>query len=216
MVRTVNGYSHSEGKRVDERREVTRKGSKKADAVFLTPAQVKALKKQPNTPQGRRDAVLLALLLDHGLRVSEVAGLEITAVKLAAGELGPFYRPKTDQWDTHKLTPYSKKALKAYLDAGDAPAVGKLLRASYGANRLGSAGVSTRNLSERVRNLGKLAGIDGLSAHDLRHTWASTAAKKGVPLDKMVRKGGWKSPVMAMRYLERAAVADEGMALWED
>lgn len=215
MVRTVNGYSHREGRRVDERREVTRKGSKKAEAVSLTAAQIKALKKQPNTPQGRRDAVLMALLLDHGLRVGELAGLEVTAVDLARGAL-TFYRPKVGITQTHKLTRDAKKALRAYIEAGDAPAVGRLLRTSYGANRLGNAGISERNLSERVRFLGKQAGIEGLSAHDLRHAWATQAARHGTPVDRLQDAGGWASPAMPLRYVERAAVANDGVKLGED
>jgi len=215
MVRTVGGYSHREGKRVDERREVTRKSTKKAEAVPLTPAQIKALKKQPDSPQGRRDAVIMCLLLDHGLRVGELAGLDVTAVNLAAGTM-TFYRPKVGITQTHKLSRDAKRALKAYFDAGDAPAVGRLLRASYGANRLGGAGVSTRNLSERVRYLGKLAGIEGLSAHDLRHSWATQAARHGTAIDRLQQAGGWSSPAMPLRYVEQAAVANDGVKLGED
>ena len=85
MIRNVGGYSHKEALRIDDKRDATRRGDKKAEAVAITPAQAKQLKKQPNTPQGRRDAVLMALLLDHGLRVSEVAGLEVSGVDLSSG-----------------------------------------------------------------------------------------------------------------------------------
>ena len=214
MLQTVSGYKHSEGLRIDERRATTRRGDKKADAVSLTPAEAKRLKKQPNSPQGRRDAVLLALLLDHGLRVSEVAGLKVTDVDLVRGTL-TFYRPKVNVTQTHRLTRASKAALKAYIEAGDAPAMGLLLRASTGSERLTHAGVSTRNLSERVRYLGSLAGIDGLSAHDCRHYWATTAARNGTALDRLQDAGGWASPAMPLRYVERAAVANAGVMLDE-
>lgn len=214
MVRTVGGYSHREGKRVDERREVTRKGSKKAEAVSLTPAQIKALKKQPDSPQGRRDAVILCLLADHGLRVGELAGLDVTAVNLAAGTM-TFYRPKVGITQTHKLSRDAKAALRRYIEAGDAPAIGRLLRTSYSANRLGAAGMSERNISERVKTLGKLAGIEGLSAHDLRHSWATQAARHGTAIDRLQQAGGWNSPAMPLRYVERAKIANEGVNLGE-
>ena len=215
MVRTVGGYSHREGKRVDERREVTRKSTKKAEAVGLTPAQIKQLKRQPNTPQGRRDAVIMTLLLDHGLRVGELAGLQVTDVDLAGGRLR-FYRPKVDMTQTHKLSRDAKAALRAYFDAGDAPAMGKLLRASYSASRLGDAGISERNISERVRYLAGLVGIAGLSAHDLRHAWATQAARNGTPVDRLQDAGGWASPAMPLRYVEAAAVSNDGVKLGED
>ena len=84
-------------------RAPTRKGAKKAQPVSLTPEQAARLKAQPDTPQGRRHVLLLCLLLDHGLRVGEVAGLAVRDFDLAAGELR-FYRPKVDKIQTHRLT----------------------------------------------------------------------------------------------------------------
>ena len=48
-------------------------------------------------------AFLMCLLLDHGLRASEVAGLTVTNFDTEKGELR-FYRPKTAVSTTHKLT----------------------------------------------------------------------------------------------------------------
>lgn len=214
LIRSVAGYSHSEAKRIDERRETPRVGSKKAEPVALTVSQIKALKQQPHTPQGRRDAVIMALLLDHGLRVGELAGLDVTAVNLAAGTM-TFYRPKVGITQTHKLSRDAKAALRRYIEAGDAPAIGRLLRTSYSANRLGAAGMSERNISERVKTLGKLAGIEGLSAHDLRHSWATQAARHGTAIDRLQQAGGWNSPAMPLRYVERAKIANEGVNLGE-
>ena len=75
VIRTVAGYSQKEAKRVNERREVTRRGHKKAQHVSIDKKQARKLKKQPDTPQGRRDTLMMCLLLDHGLRVGEVARL---------------------------------------------------------------------------------------------------------------------------------------------
>lgn len=214
MIRTIEGYSRTEGKRVDDRRAVTRKGDKKAEAAVLTPAQLRQLKRQPSTPQGRRDRVLVTLLADHGLRCGELAGLEVTAVNLKAGTM-TFYRPKVDKVQTHELTADAKRALKAYFDAGDAPAMGQLLRASSttGGRHLTHAGMSERSITERVRYLGALVGIDGLSAHDLRHSWATMAARAGTPIDRLMDAGGWSSPAMPLRYIEAARIANEGVRL---
>jgi hypothetical protein len=46
--------------------------------VHIAQKQAKKLKSQPDTPQGRRDALLMCLLLDHGLRVGEVARLQVS------------------------------------------------------------------------------------------------------------------------------------------
>jgi site-specific recombinase XerC len=52
----------------------------------LTREQADALKDQPDTPQGRRDAVLIGLMLDLGLRCGEAAGLTVAGNELARAE----------------------------------------------------------------------------------------------------------------------------------
>ena len=86
-IRAVRGYGRTEGKHVDSARTPTRKGAKKAQPVSLTPEQAARLKAQPDTPQGRRDALLLCLLLDHGLRVGEVAGLAVQGLRSGRGRV---------------------------------------------------------------------------------------------------------------------------------
>ena len=85
LVRQVNGYSVKESRHVDKKRKTTRLGDKKAAAVRIGPGQVVMLKEQPDTPQGRRDALLMCLLLDHGLRCGEVAGLAVEIVFCGGG-----------------------------------------------------------------------------------------------------------------------------------
>ena len=93
LIRGVTGYRGSEAKHLDEGRAQTRTGAKKAAPVAITQEQAAELKKQPDTPQGRRDALLMSLLLDLGLRCGEVAGLTVANVNLSEGTL-TFYRPR--------------------------------------------------------------------------------------------------------------------------
>lgn len=67
LIRVVAGYRHAEGRRVDAARARTRRGHKKSAPTTITPAQACTLKTQPSTPQGRRDTLLMCLLLNHGL-----------------------------------------------------------------------------------------------------------------------------------------------------
>src|SRR5918998_2515397 len=129
-IKAVKGYSHKEGRNVDQRRATTRTGRKKATAVSITGEQARQLKRQPaDTPQGRRDALLMCLLLDHGLRVSEIAGLRVEDFDLAAGTVR-FYRPKVDLVQTHELSRDTLRAANAYLLINDAPRTGPLLPGS--------------------------------------------------------------------------------------
>lgn len=210
LIRTVTGYSHKESRRVDERRPVSRRGQKKAAAVHISIEQAKELKDQPDTPQGRRDALMLCLLLEHGLRVGEIARLSVTDFDLRTGEMR-FYRPKVDKVQIHKLTSDTLRAAYAWFMSGDAPKEGPLLRASRKTGRLDTAGMSERAITERVRLLGAKVGLDGLSAHDCRHYWATYWAGK-VDVLRLQEAGGWNSLAMPRRYVEESKVANEGMA----
>ena len=210
LIKVVNGYAGKEAKRIDERREVTRVGHKKAKWVSLTVDQAKALKTNPDTPQGRRDALLLCLLVDHGLRVGEVVQLEVTAFDLKAGTL-VFYRPKVDLTQTHKLTADTLRAVRAWVDSGDCPAMGPILRGSRKGGALTTAGLSERSASERVRELGERLGVQGLSAHDCRHFWATYWAPR-IGEFRLQEAGGWSSLAMPRRYVDWAKIANEGMA----
>jgi integrase len=210
VIRTVAGYSQKEAKRVNERREVTRRGYKKAQHVSIDTKQARKLKKQPDSPQGRRDALMMCLLLDHGLRVGEVARLLVSDFDLKAGEMR-FYRPKVDKTQTHKLSGDTQRALQAWFDRGDAPAVGPLLRASRKNSELSDAGMTEWSISQRVRILGERIGLNGLSAHDCRHYWATFWADK-VDVLRLQEADGWSSLAMPRRYVEESEIANEGMA----
>ena len=99
LIGSVQGYASKEARQIDDKRRAdgmqTRKGHKKAEALKSQPA---------TTEQGRRDALIMCLLLDHGLRVSEIAILTRAALDLKAGTF-TFYRPKVNKTQTHELTP---------------------------------------------------------------------------------------------------------------
>lgn len=46
----------------------------------------------------------------------------------------------------------------------------------------------------------KRAGIENFRWHDIRHTWASWLAQKGIPLSDIQEMGGWETPSMVQRY----------------
>ena len=88
-----------------------------------------------------------------------------------------------------------------------------MLRASRKGGALTGAGLTERAITDRVRTLGAAVGLAGLSAHDLRHYWATRAARNGTPLDRLQDAGGWSSPAMPLRYVEAARIANEGVLL---
>lgn len=212
LIRSVQGYSYREQTRIDQKRERVRIGYKKSEPTKLTPEEAAALKDQPDTPQGRRDRLLLCLLLDHGLRVGEVAALSRSDFNPADGELR-FFRPKVNKEQVHHLTRDTRDALKAYLDHGDAPSNGLMLRRSKKNEELGAAGMSERAITGRVEFLGQKLGVENLSAHDCRHYWATSAARHGTDPFVLQEAGGWSSLAMPRRYVEDNEVANKDVKL---
>ena len=62
----------------------------------------------------KRDALLMCLLLDHGLRVEEIAILKRNQIVLRSRLLA-FYRPKVDEPQIDRLTNDTYEAARTYL-----------------------------------------------------------------------------------------------------
>ena len=138
MIRMVNGYSHKEGQRIDEQREAsglqTRLGKKKADFYVLSQDQEVELKTNcKRNEQGKRDRVLLILLLDLGLRVSEVTDLRADNFNPETGML-EVYRRKTDTTTTFELMNGKLKTMREYFEAVES--TGRLIKGSRKGGKL--------------------------------------------------------------------------------
>ena len=210
LIREVRGYGRTEGKRVDEARLKTRVGNKKEEAIVLTAVQARHLKtNHPPTPQGIRDRLLICLFLDLGLRASEVAALRVE--DLAEYGYITVYRQKTDTTDRMELSADIWQALAAY--EPHLRERGILLRGSRKNNKLTDDVMSVRAIGTRIKILGRdILGLWELSPHDLRHTWATRAAKGSNPF-VLRDAGGWTNMQTPSRYVERAKVVNEGIKL---
>lgn len=193
LIKTVGGFRHSEGRNVDAQRETTRRGAKKAEATAIGASQALALKDQADP----RDALLLCILLDHGLRCGEVAALQVSSIDLGAGTL-TFYRSKVHKTQTHRLSADTLRAAMKFLAR---PRSGSLFE------------MSTREINRRVGDLGAVLGIERLSPHDCRHFFATAAVRGGTSITALQEAGGWSSIAMPARYVQSAAIANEGVRL---
>ena len=214
LVETVSGYSRGEGMELDKRRPVTRTGAKKTAHTPITRRDAALLKagRLVDSPQGIRDDLMMALLLDHGMRVSEVAGLLRENVNLADGTF-TFWSIKVKKWLTHAMTTDSRTAFLEYIGGGHAPASGPILRPSRQGGELVDGAMSVRAINKRVGALGREIGLDTLSPHDCRHYYATTAARNGTDAMALRDAGGWSSLAMPGRYVERAKIANRGVNL---
>lgn len=211
LIRTVKGYRQLEGRNVDEKRDVARRPEgKKANPVSISPTHASLLKQQPATSKGRRDTLLMCLLLEHGLRCSEISDLDTSSINLDAGTL-VFYRHKVDMVQTHQLTPDTWQAARDYLGLlalepldQDAP----LFSGPCSGKR-----ISERTINARVAALGSKIGLASLSPHDCRHYWATQAVRCGTDVKSLQDAGGWSSPAMPLRYAESSKIANQGVKL---
>jgi integrase len=121
-----------------------------------------------------------------------------------------FWREKVKMEQTHNLTADTYRALVAYFQAGDAPALGPLLRGSRKGGSLDGSGMTPTAISQRVRTLGEAIGVAGLSAHDCRHAWATAHGRSGTGELTLVEMGGWTSTATAKRYIAASRIANAG------
>jgi integrase len=198
-IQGVRGIQRKQARNIDARREIRRVGYKKAQAVEIPIELLYKLKHPATGFLAKRDTLLMCLLLDHGLRVGEIAILKRNQIALRS-RLLTFYRPKVDEPQTDRMTDDTLVAARAYL-------------ATLAAKQESLFDLAVISIQERVRTLGELVGIHGLSPHDCRHSWATRAASHGTPLDRLRQAGGWSNIQTPLRYIRDSAIANEGVIL---
>jgi integrase/recombinase XerD len=148
----------------------------------LAAAEVEALLKAPqgDDPTAVRDRAMLELLYATGLRVSELVGLSLTTVNLAAG-----YLLTTGKGDKERLVPIgeaARQAVAAYLaGARLIQARGKEHPCLF-LTRLGE-GMSRQAFWNIIKKRALAAGIrKNISPHTLRHSFATHLLENGADL----------------------------------
>ncbi len=149
----------------------------------------------------QRDAAVLRLFVDCGLRLSEVVGM-------TEGDI---------DWtlETVMVTGKGARPRAVPFSARTAQAVDRYRRlrkhhpmARSSAFWLGPKGpLTTSGVAQLLRRRCDQAGIERLHPHQLRHTAAHHAAKSGLGDSDMMRVFGWRSRQMLNRY--GASAADE-------
>jgi integrase/recombinase XerD len=148
----------------------------------LTRDQVARLLSTPrgSDPAALRDRALLELMYACGLRVSEVAGLELSDVDLELGVL-----TARGKGSKERLVPIGREAiaaLRVYLERGRPRLVGLLPDTRVFVNQRGR-GMTRQGLYKIIQGHARAAGLDGkMSPHTLRHTFATHLLAGGCDL----------------------------------
>lgn len=167
----------------------------------LTLEQVRALLAQPDpaTYAGLRVWTIMVLILDTGLRISEVLGLRRDQVDFQANVLrvlGKGGREREVPFGTA-----AKQALWQYAaKVGEVPGQDLFFVDQFG------RGLNARWLQEQVHNYGSKAGIQGVrvSPHTLRHSFATLYILNGGDAFSLQKVLGHSSLDMVRVYVDLA------------
>jgi len=149
---------------------------------FLTIEEVKRLLEAPDlsTPQGQRDRALLELLYASGLRVSELAQLNLEQVNLDTHEIRVWGKGAKER--VVLMGKPAAEALATYISQGRPKLLGKKRSSALLLNRYGGR-LPERRIQIILGKYARLAGIDKkVHPHLLRHTFATHLLDGGADL----------------------------------
>jgi site-specific recombinase XerD len=149
----------------------------------------------------RRDEAMIRLLLDCGLRVSELCALTVDGVDLDQGMA--LVRGKGNKVRPVYFGARTTRAVDRYVRARSSQRwshLDALMLTQRGA-------MSPDGARERIKLRGLQAGIDNLHPHRFRHTFAHDFLMNGGQERDLKRLAGWTSDVMLERYGASAADA---------
>lgn len=159
------------------------------------------------TIRGVRDLALLCLMLDTGLRASEICRLKVTDLDLERRRLTVLV--KGGKLGDGVYTDYTAMQIATWLvSRGKVAADGVAeLFVSIGGLTPGHS-LSGSGLRVIFRWLGKAAGLSALSPHDLRRTFATLTIRNGAPTRLVQLAGRWDDLALLERYTAALDAAD--------
>ena len=142
-----------------------------------------------------RDAAIIRLLLDTGMRRAELGAIEVDDLDLRRKSV--------------RVVGKGRKVRDCVFGANTARALDRYLRKARPRHRdaaspalwLGHAGPMTDNgIYQAILERAKRAGLEGIHPHQFRHTWAHKLSADGMPESQLMHLAGWSSTQMASRY----------------
>jgi integrase len=148
------------------------------------------------------------LFLDGGLRLSELAGLQVADVDLRDRIVFVAGKASRRSGPRHRTVPLGVKAARAldrYLRERRRHPFADTLRLWLGSR--GRPTLDADGVKAMLKRRGADAGISDLHPHAFRHTWAHAFRAAGGNEGDLMLLGGWRSRAMLDRY-GKAVAAD--------
>ncbi|MEA3351973.1 MAG: tyrosine-type recombinase/integrase [Chloroflexota bacterium] len=139
----------------------------------------------------RRDASMVTLLLNTGLRISEALQLQLDDIQMSERKGKVSVIGKGRKQRTIPLNLDARNALLAWLrvrpDENNNDYVWIVVEG------VPDGALSERSIQRMVRRIGEEAGLEKLTPHTLRHTFAKNLVNRGVGLEKVAALLGHSS-----------------------
>jgi integrase/recombinase XerD len=184
----------------------------------LTDDELKRLLKacQGKSLQDRRDEAIVRLMLETGVRASEVIGMQVSDVNVQDG-LVTVRRGKGGKGRVAPFSIQTASAIDRYVRARRSHRL-----ADTGALWVGGGGKTFGyyGLDKALKDRARAAGVEGFHLHLMRHTAATRWLRAGGSEGGLMAVAGWSTRAMVDRYTgasaaERAAAEARGLNLGE-
>lgn len=153
--------------------------------------------------EGRRDWIILAVLLGAGLRREELATLTFEALKqqpVRGGRMRDVLQVQ-GKGDKHRVIPISAVLAHGLREWKAIIGGGRVAR-SLGRKKRLSESMSAVAIFKLVNRYGMQIGIPELAPHDLRRTYAQLGYEAGVPITQISRLLGHENVATTQKYLD--------------
>jgi len=153
------------------------------------------------------------MLLETGAREQEMAKLKLSQINEEAQTL-TVYRSKGGTDTTFPLSTVMKEVIARRMAAAETPQTISTLHGRVGNDFLFPEKAKGKNNNDWIGDAGRRCGVQGVTEHVLRHTYACNLLQSGVRIDAVQRLLGHKNLETTMRYLHLVPGA-EGVAARE-
>jgi integrase/recombinase XerC len=171
---------------------------------FLSAEEVKNLLAAPDTsdPQGMRDRAMLELLYAAGMRVSELAGLNLADVENSPAQIKVVGKGNKERYVLIGRPAF--RAVMTYIREGRPKLIGKKTSNAIFLNRFGGR-LTVRSVQMTLAKYAMKAGIKGeVTPHVLRHTFATHLLDGGADLRSVQELLGHESLSTTQIYTQVA------------